>query len=373
MSEISPNVVLQPHLGRMKENYKPQENIGGYLALGKITTVHHKSGTVDIELVRTGDTIISSGVNEGRFGARMTTSSAHFNSKTMTSSGTVHPVQEGQLVILAFLDGLKHEPVILGTLHNTWEEMNNVLTSVYPLMPEKDRDDYRNALKYLSVHPSQFYTKIDGDANVEVSHPSGTFMVMGGDSTVNDDTFTHEDLTENDPIRGTTRKGVNDATIRPVRTLYCHQSYKGNYGDPLAFTKMFVDSLGTFRLTRDYSDGKLSYLELDMYGKFLFRRQNDSQKRSQGQNYTELEVGIDGSYKVSQQKVSDGQSSRVDILIGADSSLKLSRSKGSDITSITVDVDNNMILSHQSGSYIKFDTNGDIIIKSTGKIRMNQG
>lgn len=413
---IKPPIVSQPHLGREFTNYKPQENIGGYLALGKVLEVHHKNGTVDIEIVGTGDVIMSSDTNEGRFGARMATNSAHFNSENLTSSGTSNPVQKGQLVILAFLDGMKHEPIIIGTLHNTWENTNNVLSNKYPLQVDDNRRDYREAMKTLNVHPSQFYTKVDGDANVEVSHPCGTFFSMGSD--VLDDKaggYSHDNLSEQDPIRGGTRRGLNDATKRPVNVLFNHQSYTVSYDSPTAHTKVFIDALGTMRLSRDVSDGALSYWELERTGKFGFRRQTDSSVRAQGQDYTEMSVGTDGAFSLSQQKVlnkgKDDQSltasslsvsvtgaitatkstplpnkgsedknntskkptSTATVNIGDDCSINLTRVGEGGSSSMHIASDNSVTFSHQSGSYIKLDSNGDIHIKAAGKIKLNEG
>ena len=369
--ETSPNVELQPHLGRVTDIYKPEENIGGYLALGKVLKVHHKNGTADIELVRTGDVISSEGINEGRFGARLSTSFAHFNEDSRTSSGSTVPVQEGQLVILAFLDGLKGQPVIIGMLPNTWENTNNILPNQYPLKAETDRDDYRESLKMLTVHPSQFYTKIDGDANVELSHPSCTFIAMGGDPSVNDahKGFSHADLTENDPIRGTTRAAVNAATTIPVRFLLSHQSFKGDYGSAKAFTKMFIDQLGSLRVSRDNADEKLSYLELCKDGRFLLRRQNDSPSHGQGADHTDFSVGTQGEVQVSQVKGSN----HTDISVSPTGSLTVSKTGGGGTSQLQVSDDNTITVTHQSGSYIQFASNGDILIKAKGKIRMNEG
>src|SRR6185312_3211035 len=128
----NPNINLQPFLGRYRENYKPQNEMGGYLTLAKVIKIHHKNSTVDLQIVKTNDSISSNESNEGRFGARILTASAHFNRETLASSGVIEPMQEGQLVILAFLDGFKNELIVLGSLHDIWEVHNNILTKQYP-------------------------------------------------------------------------------------------------------------------------------------------------------------------------------------------------------------------------------------------------
>lgn len=344
-STDKPNIVLQPSLGRMNGNYKPNDSIGGYLALAKVIKIHHKHNTVDLQIVKTNNSITSTEENEGRFGARVAVSSAHFNRELMSSSGVVEPILEGQLVILAFLDGLKNEPIVLGSFHETWTMEHNVMTDKYPLRPKEDMDDFRESQKYLRVTPSQFYHRIDGIGAVEMSHPSRSFMIIDPDFkdiiTDGHTTFDHNDLSEKDPYTGKVRSARLEESLRPVKMLFVHRS---SFDDAdTTWSKFILNQSGSWRITRDNHDDTLSYTEMSEEGKHTYRRQMDSSEHGEGEKYSEIIVDVDGSTKVS--RVIEGKS-----------------------TSIEIDKDNNIILKHESGSYFKMSENGDIIIDASNNV-----
>jgi hypothetical protein len=289
---------LQPHLGRFTDNYKPESKMGGYLALAKIIKVHHKMGTADVMIVKTNDALTSGAENEGRFAARIGTSSAHFDRTQMSTSGSVKPVQEGQLVVLAFLDGLKNQPVILISLPDTLDTRNNILPNVYPLVPDNSIEDLREAMKSLDVHPTQFYTRIDGTAGVEVSHPSKSFLKIEGIEPISDSHLgtDHKDLEEKDPNTFNTRSGRTEEASFPVSVLYNHRTSFDD--DVTTWTKVFLEDSGLFRITRDNRDEKLTYLELGEEGHYKIRRQLDSPDHGVGDNITELELSSEGDYKI---------------------------------------------------------------------------
>lgn len=334
---MNPNIRLQPHLGRTKEVYKPQNNMSGKVMLAKVLKVHHKSGTADVQVVRTGEVVSSDETVEGRLSARIAVSSAHFNAQNNSSSGVVEPIQEGQLVILAFLDGLKNQPIIIGSFHNTWNSNTNVLPTEYPYRPEKHMDDYKESLKYLRVYPSQYYEKVDGIGGVEKSHPSKTFFKMDLDmyNEISDTHrgYDHQDLTEKNPISGMTRSGASEESSLPVKMLFSHRTSFDN--DTTTWTKFFIDSSGLFRVTRDNNDSKLSYIEMSDKGSISIIRQLDSSMLKDSNNYSSITMNEDGRASINRH-MEDGTS---EISIGSDGEI---------------------LLRHKNGSYIKLDSSSDI-------------
>lgn len=305
---------LQPHLGRFEPNYKPTSNMGGYLALAKVTEVHHKNGTVDVMIVKTNDAIVSEAENEGRFAARVGSSAAHFDKVLMSTSGVVEPIQKGQLVLLAFLDGLKNQPIILCSFHDTLDTKNNILTNIYPLDPNNSIKELTEANKYLRVFPSQAYVRVDGVGGVEVSHPSKTFFKVDGTQKVNDspDGFDHKDLEEKDPATFETRSGRIEEASMPVSLLFTHRSCFED--DVTTWTKFFLDAFGMFRITRDPRDGTTSFVQVDEDGSIITRRQLDSREHDQGQDYAETVLGKDGTYSILKSK----QGKEVKITVSGD-------------------------------------------------------
>lgn len=339
-----PNINPQPHLGRPKEVYKPEQEMGGYLSLAKVITVHHKRNTVDVQIIKTKDLITSSATNEGKFGAKILVSTAHFNKINNTGSGVVEPIQEGQLVILAFLDGLKNEPIILGSVHDTWITTNNILTDIYPLHPDDTMYDKREALKYKRVYPSQGFYTVDGLGGVEYSLPSKTFLKIDTEyySNITDDHLgtDHKDLEEKDPFHNLdTRSAKTVEEMNPVSLLFVHRS---NFEDSLTtWSKVFIGVDGEIRVTRDNRDDKLSYIELSSKGNFKVRRQLDSPNREQGNNYSEISID-DSDGNIVLERCVDGETSKV-----------------------TIDGSGNLQLKHKSGSTITFDSAGNISVSCT--------
>jgi hypothetical protein len=333
---MEPNIRLQPHLGRVHDNYKPHDNMGGLLAIAKVTKIHHKQGTVDLQVIKTNDVIASDAENEGKFGARVLTTSAHYDSTLMSSSGVVEPMQEGQLVLLAFVDGTKSNPIVLGSFHQTWNPEENILPLNYPLEPEDSVWDRREALKYLRVHPSQFYQRIDGIGAMEMSHPSKTFLQVDPDiygEGINDQHagYDHINLNERDPHFGTDRIARTEEASYPVNLLFVHRSHMD---DTLTtWTKFFVNSQGMFRLTRDNNDGKLSYMQILESGAMSFRRQNDSPNHGEGKDYAQVVLDEQGS-------------------------ISLEKSLDAGTTSIGIDDKGDIKLLHSSGSYLVLDKDG---------------
>jgi hypothetical protein len=144
-------------------------------------------------------------------------------------------------------------------------------------------------------------------------------------------TYDHKDLNEKDPYTGRTRSANTEEGAYPVNVLFVHRS---NFDDDLTtWTKLFINQSGMFRLTRDNNDGTLSYVELSEDGTTTIRRQVDSPVHGEGENYTELGMGVGGTLSLS-RVVDGGQSS------------------------ISLEENGDIVLSHKNGDYIKLTENG---------------
>lgn len=328
------NIRPQPHLGRVETNYKPHLDMNS-LALAKVIKVHHKHGTVDLQLVKSNATVSSPEDAEGRYSARVLSTAAHYDPVLASSSGKMEPMMEGQLVMLAFLDGLKNQPVVLGSFHQTWETEQNILPEYYPLEPDINMSDKREAMKSVDVHPSQFYRRVDGIGAFEMSHPSKTFIQIDPDifNEMSDGhkKYDHINLNEKDPYSAETRASKTEESSYPVKVLFQHRSSFDN--ETTTWTKLFVDSNGMLRLTRDADDEKLSYIELSDDGGMKFRRQNDSPEHGEGENHSEIELSQDGT--VSLRRTVDGRSS-----------------------DLSIDDAGDIILSHKDGASIRMTASG---------------
>lgn len=333
-------IVTQPGLGTPERNYRPGSNMAGQLKLGKVIKVHHYNNSVDIQLVKSGHIISSNPDVKGRYAPRQLSDTAHYDETTMSYSGSVKPLQEGQLVIVGFLDNSIKQPVILGSMYNNTDRNQNPLLDEYPVDPNRGPvDEVREGLKTLNIYPSQMYTKVDGIGGIEISHPSKSFLKIDADEPdISDehDTFDHDNLSEKHKATNETIAAKKEITAFSPEFLFVHRTSFDN--DDTTWTKTFIDKFGTLRFTRDPNDGTLSYLELEENGSIRAKRQIDDNIRGNAQNTSE--VLIENTGKIELTRDLNGQESTVEIAETGEIRLK-----------------------HKSGSLIEMDDNGDIIIK----------
>lgn len=363
----NPPIVTQPFLGGINP-IKKFDDVMGYITLAKVTSVHHKFNTVDVQVIKTKETITSVPSNEGKRGARVCVSNAHFNPDGNRFSGVVEPIQVGQLVILAFLDGTRTQPIILGSIHDTWTCDNNMLPYKYPLRPSVAEVDYAESLKYLRIFPSQVYTKVDGMGGVEFSHSSTTFLKIDSGAELPEsapmgdgrEDFDHDDLSEIDPYNGgKTLRGSSEHELLPVHMLFVHRShYEREFSKWLKF---YISNMGMFRVTRDNNEDNLSYMEISEDGDMTQRIQLDSHVHGEGDNYLESTATMEGHWKVSRKC---GQS-LVSVEITPEGDINIIKDEQKSITINTEEVK-----LHNNGSFISLRDDGDIEISPRGRLIM---
>lgn len=359
----------QPHLGKSnKSNYRNSESMNS-LTLGKVLRVHHRSGTADIELVVYNDKLISQSNNEGKYSARITTSSAFYDPSTMTSYGTTRPLREGELVVVAFLDGQKSRPLILGSLPDTTDTARNLLPDKYPLDLTDDRD-MREAWKNLTVFRNNSYVSVDGLGGIEYGHPNHSFLKIDHDFGADyeqdynlDDTFEYGNLNETDPMTGKPREFKDlEASNLPFSLL---ASFESNLDKNYSYwTRVYNSNGGDFRISKGYAKEKgISAFEILPEGSISIRRSIDSNKPSdKGQTRTELHVDDKGIVHltrtingevVQQIKLEDEITikHKQSIITLADTKISMTNSSG---TGITLDGDN-------------------LILKAKGKVIVEEG
>jgi len=317
---------LQSSLGRVQGFYREDMNMAGFMSVARVLKVHHKTGTADVILTNSKDVYTSSENKEGRFSARILQRGSNFDEGRQRYWGTIDPIAEGSLVLIAFLESMKHRPVILGCFHRP-DNSDNVYTNQYPLKEKTAGYDRREALKRLRVSPSLSYRKEDGEGNIEVSFGSRSFFAMYntsldvmGNLDDNHNGFDHHDLSEIDKRTNETISADWPEAQAPSRFLFVHRS-SFNKADT-KWTKFFLSESGKFRVTRDNNDGKLSYFEMEESGRVTLRRQLDDPDHGEGTKATEISIEVNGD----------------------------------------------MTFKHHTGSLISFTENGDIVIRARNKV-----
>lgn len=313
--EINNTINTQANLGNVVQSTRKDQNMYGVIMLGKVTKVHHKTNTADVKLVRSNNLLAGSDTKEGRFSCRISSSFSMFNTSTNTSSGVIEPIQKDQLVMVTFLDGLKAQPVIIGSLSYPDTEQN-ISTGLYPLNITEDDTDLKESLKYLRVFPSQDYYKVDGRGNMEIAFHNKSFISFSeeglSDYSCKKGGTAHSSLSEKSKFTGNTI-GIDENFKDDTGNDYT--SYIGAkdllmifqtswYDDQATWTKVFMDctsdtEAGTLRITRDNSDNSLSFFELRNSGEIRLRRQLDSDEHdNENCKYTEINIDRSGNVNI---------------------------------------------------------------------------
>lgn len=335
---------LQASLGRLHQDISDRMDRDMIeLTLAKIIAVHHKSGTCDVITIN-GDIYSDSGNGSGA--PLLPQYMSGFDTETNKAWGSIRPVSIGTWVLLGFANKMKARPIILNIFPNFQQPYKNVYTE-NDLISEKNAGyERREAFKSLNVYPSMAYSKIDGEGNIEFSHPSKSFFAMYNNSSDTQDYLTdvhngfdHMHLTETDKQTGEVLETGFEEAKNPSKALYVHRS---NFNDEkTTWTKFFLDTDGLFRLTRDNNDEKLTFMEINKKGAFTLKRLLDAPYDEESKDFSSLELTEYGDILIKHEKDGVGSS------IGVTSS-------------------NDIYMSHVSGSKLILDK--DLYLELDGEI-----
>lgn len=137
--------------------------------MAQVVDIHPESNSVDVVLMRNGQRIANVQVLHPSAGS--TFGHIDLAIPDLTDPDKYETIRTDTQDIYCLVCATSFRPVCLGFLYPQRSQM---------LFEEKERR--------LDRHTSDVYTSVDKDGNVEVYHPSGTFLRIGVDSQ-------HEDLT----------------------------------------------------------------------------------------------------------------------------------------------------------------------------------
>lgn len=352
---------LQSSLGRVEGFYRQDMNMNGFMAAAIVTKVHHKTGTADVTVVNTKDVYSSSTENEGRFAARILQRDGAYDERRERYWGSTTVLQEGSMVLIAFLDSMKHRPVILGTLPYE-DNINNVYTDEYPLKERVPGFNRRESFKKLRVSPSLTYSKEDGEGNIERTFGSKSFLAIyntagdpEGNVYDNHNGFDHEHLSEIDKRTLQVLETDWEECKTPTKLLFVHRSSFSK--EDTKWTKFFIDSTGGTRVTRDTNDDKATFVEIEDKGRFRVRRQLDTPDLDESDDHSETSIEEDGAI-MSTRKTPSGIEAQIELTASGDIIVK--RVENGEETTLVV-----------GASGLTVSTQGDINFNVGGTFKVN--
>ena len=295
---------LQSSLGDVSAKQRFDHNAGCYLMVGKVERVWKRKHTADVIIINEQGApigkIFGSEATEGAFTCRILERYAGYDSNLQKSFGDVTPIQKGCTVLVGFINNLKEQPVILGCLHSTNPNQNN-LTDFHPIYDE------RLAYECIKMNRLQDYFYQDGKGQIEIALHTKSFVTSSCTHELDDarDSFDYKDLRVKDK---TTKDTVSysDGANRPLDWLAV---FRDSFNDAVSGWLQFLLSAtkGVFRITKDTRENKLTFIELGSNGDFRVRQQLDSYVHDEGQSYTEFKVRSDGIINIEQSV--DGEKS----------------------------------------------------------------
>lgn len=261
--------VFQSNLGDRANNRNESQRTWnqGFLALGRILKIHHKSNTADVKLYGTGDSITSMETKEGVHACRIGVNVAGTDSYYHLPYGEIRPLEEGMTVLVGFLRNNKKQPVIINAFHDISENVGetntgNILPTVYPL--ESERDIYR----YLKITRLQDVFTMDGEGNIEASVHGKSFLTLTS-ASINTDTFGYEDLSTKNKTTGNT-VGLPENASPEQKLLGVIQDYAEKtqsrimirpgrssvhvLADGVNVASIYVDKSGEVRISAKHAD-----------------------------------------------------------------------------------------------------------------------
>lgn len=293
--------VFQSALGSVQGNSNRAERSwnDGALNVGEVKVMHHKRATADTAVLGASNEIRSTDEQEGRNACVVCSRYAGFDELYQKPYGEFIPYQSGDRPVIVYCENKKSQPIIVGTLHHTDEDVGDpnttdILPSGYPVDPENRRE----ALRQIWIHRSQDGFTIEGEnGEFEISSHTKSF-VKSGSLRTDEETFDYEDLALKDKI--SIAEGHPKTINLPEE--YCEPLkffavFRNRYADDETdYLRMCVDaSKAAFKwLQQKPGPKQLTYAELEENGAYRLRRQQNAVQRGGGTNYSEMLLRQDG-------------------------------------------------------------------------------
>ena len=258
--------------------------ISGVPVLCSLITTN--TGTIELPVLKT-----SSSVQPGPFLSATDLATPLTTNPNLTIMDTANP-QSGDLddpdtnsayAVIAFADrnSYKTAPYCLGFIPPFRTQMMFDPQNVSTSLPQPTQDAVKKmGGSYLKRTKSDVYFIVDGDGNIELAHPNGSFLRIAESPTQNSDGTIHVDLTNANTFGqtsqnlgwNTTRKLGADGNPNNQRKLYFHME--------------IVTEQGTVELDVDKSTGNIT-----------IQTPKDTSSASQSNNQVTIIAGGDATIK----------------------------------------------------------------------------
>lgn len=235
------------------------------IVLGKVTKVYYHQGTLDFKLTSGVSSIVADGSGNGTGSARIPLDYFGQDSEGRTY-GHYRPVQIGDTVAIAYLNGHKTSPIVIGVYAPNGEQYEAISPTLFD--SGDDKDDYiaETGLAEQHVHHSGQISYRSGSGRLFESLNGYSFMVIDDDTSQDySELYTDLSLVPYSSIDGKTHDPQRE---KAGDWLLVHEDNPNGLDVDNHITRFYVNKAGDFELvfTNTSFAGVSTVLHMDKNG-----------------------------------------------------------------------------------------------------------
>lgn len=235
------------------------------IVLGKVTKVYYHQGTLDFKLTSGVSSIVADGSGNGTGSARIPLDYFGQDSEGRTY-GHYRPVQIGDTVAIAYLNGHKTSPIVIGVYAPNGEQYEAISPTLFDSGDDKDSYIAETGLAEQHVHHSGQISYRSGSGRLFESLNGYSFMVIDEDTSQDySELYTDLSLVPYSSIDGKTHDPQRE---KAGDWLLVHEDNPNGLDVDNHITRFYVNKAGDFELvfTNTSFAGVSTVLHMDKNG-----------------------------------------------------------------------------------------------------------
>lgn len=235
------------------------------IVLGKVTKVYYHQGTLDFKLTSGVSSIVSDGSGNGTGSARIPLDYFGQDGEGRTY-GHYRPVQIGDTVAIAYLNGHKTSPIVIGVYAPNGEQYEAISPTLFDSGDDNDEYIAETGLAEQHIHHSGQISYRSGSGRLFESLNGYSYMVIDDDTSQDySQLYVDLSLVPYSTIDGETREPQQE---KAGDWLLVHEDNPNGLNADNHLTRFYVDKSGDFELvfTNTSFAGVSTVLHMDKNG-----------------------------------------------------------------------------------------------------------
>lgn len=303
-----------------------------YIVLAKVTKVYYKLGRLDFTLVGENTNVVTDGGGDGQGSAPIPVDFFGYQADGKPY-GHYRPVQIGDLITLAFLNGHRSSPIVLGVYPNNSQAYEVLSPSLYSTGDDRNSGVSNTALSEQKVYPSGQIAYRSGAGDILKSLNGHSFLAISDhDSLPLDQIWVNYNHISNFSFDGNLQEPQKS---KAGDWVLVHEDNPGADDSDNHITRFYVNDKGEFQIAQmpaDYSGDSLILNGSKDKGftitKYYQHPNKDAGDKSdnfkqpdfdKAQKYVTLSLGDkDGSFSVTTADKSESEEQSTNLTVNTD-------------------------------------------------------